>query len=117
MSRFTDDVYRHWLRKNSQGAPRRAAAGDAPRGMGQRPMSGLTRPTYPMAQGAVPPGRPGASGAGSVHSPARSGPEHPSAAPPRGAAAANDDRYSRHEKQGIDYVDNQNADYYSGEER
>lgn len=113
VSRFTDDVYRHWLRQNSQGTPRRAAAGDA-RGMGQRPMSNLPRPAYPTAQGAAPLGRLSQPGALPAHSPALAGPEHPHGGPPRGAAAANESRYSRPEKQGIDYVDNSNADYPQG---
>lgn len=114
MSRFTDDVYRHWLRQNSQGTPRRAAAGGVARGMGQRPMSNLPRPAYPTAQGAAPLGRLGQFKAQPTPSPALAGPEHPHGAPLRGADAANDSPYSRPEKQGIDYVDNQNADYPRG---
>ncbi|PJI97561.1 hypothetical protein CLU85_2353 [Acidovorax sp. 69] len=123
MSRFTDDIYRHWLRQNSQGTPRRAAAGDA-RGMGPRPMSSLPRPTYPTAQGAASPGRLSPSGAQPPHSPALAGLEPAHGDPPRGAAAANDGTYSRHEKQNsaaVDYVDNlflkQNEDYYPGGSR
>ena len=74
MSRFTDDMYRQWLRRNGSYSPRRRPSG----GMGGVP---------PMVTAA----------------PA------PAPVPSRDATAANDESYSRHEKQdsgASDYVDN-----------
>jgi hypothetical protein len=71
MSRFTDQLYRHWLGQNGSPGPRRCPRG----GMGGMPPMVATTPAS----------APGNS---------------------RGAPAANDEAYSRLDKQGCDYVDN-----------
>lgn len=111
MNRTPDAVYRYWLRQSSQGTPRRAAAGDA-RGMGQSPMFTLPRETGPTTRGTYSPARPGAVGALSMPSNGAFERSIEHQVPPRGAKAANDSSYSRHEKPVFDYVDNANEDYY-----
>lgn len=118
MTRFTDDIYRHWLHQNQGMAKGGQAQRRTPlavsRGMGRSPMSDLSRPACPPPAGAEPPGRRGQNGAEPSHPPALSGPEPPQGAPPRGAAAANDGIYSRPEKQVFDYVDNLKETIISG---
>lgn len=122
MSRFTDELYRGWLRQNGQGVPRHS------RGMGQRPMSSLPRQEGPTAEGAAPPGRPRQIGAGAVNAPALAGPQHTPALPPRGAGDnAEPPSPARHDKQAV-YGDQSkkdtaalfltsNEDYYLGGSR
>ena len=114
MSRFTDELYRRWLRQNAGAAGGGQAQRRTPeagsRGMGQRPMVILSRPECPMAQGAVSPGRPRHQSAGAMHPPALPVPGHSPALLPRGAEDnAQPALPARHEKQDLgvsDYVDN-----------
>ena len=93
MTRFTDDLYRQWLRQQGYA-------------MGRSPMSTFGRPTCPTAQGATSPGRPQPLGAGASPSPALSGPVHSPYLPPRSAAdRAQPTVLARPDKQKSDYVD------------
>lgn len=71
------------------------------RGMGQSPMFTLPRETGPTARGTYSPARPGAVGALSTPSNGAFERSIEHQVPPRGAKAANDSSYSRHEKQGF----------------
>ncbi|ACM33324.1 hypothetical protein Dtpsy_1867 [[Acidovorax] ebreus TPSY] len=93
MTRFTDDLYRQWLRQQGYA-------------MGRSPMSTFGRPTCPTAQGATSPGRPQPLGAGALQSPALSGPVHSPYLPPRSAAVKTQPTVlARPDKQKLDYVD------------
>lgn len=70
MSRFTDQIYRHWMGRNGSTGPRRRPSG----GMGGVPPMVAAAPARALGYS-------------------------------RGAAAANDDTYSRPDKQDVDYVD------------